>query len=776
MISINEIPEDKIVFYDIETTGVYPVYCDMKMLAYQLGINSEPMLVDPNNREEQAKFRKLVKDPQVYKVGYNNINFDDIVLWRYGFYVHPSNRHDMYLAVKTVHPMLPAYGLKYVSWVISGDYHKPMRQLTYHMKRSSMEQEDMYQAPPKLLGEYCLHDVRQTVVVFRELWEAVQSTDPPHWLAYTQLELSMGEPLHEMMLLGREYINIKECRDKIAYYKEQREGWLDLGREWGVENVTSALQIDNMCKRKGWPRLVRSKKDNPLLTKYDRLQDIDSWDKEEDRPRFGIVRKNNPVCGQGGAFDAVAMSKLEDKIRKVIKGKWKLESIDNYDPRMLATDCKERLEAAGYEASKYTKIISYFRSYLRAGKYERRRGNGSNNKGRESGFRISYTPINFEASGNRGEDNRSETTNTNYIYIPKGYGISAARTRRFRSGLRGSYIEEVEGGKIVERIFGINAQNQTKESKSAQKVPLGWIAWYIDSTQIENVAHIYFSRDETRRLAYEADINWNEYVWLYEQAYQESITKELLDDINSMPSPINPNWSMYKQFKTVKLALNFGMGIAKFSKITGLERKLAEKAFEDVHRACPAIRKLVEMTKNEIHAKGYCIDPFGHIYSGVGDNMYKIVAYRVQGCGTGSCPKAMTVANWQTLRRLDSPVERYYPCIRHPYTRKFMHGVLTGTTHDECAGRLSLGLPAEKIIITLRELLYNMEQKFSNKFTWKDEEGEHKISLRAKLAVSITNAADQKEISHNKPGFEEALLAMIAEGKRKSNHVINYSP
>ena len=40
-----------------------------------------------------------------------NINFDNIVLFRHGFYVNPTNSHDLYLALKTVHPTFPSYRL-----------------------------------------------------------------------------------------------------------------------------------------------------------------------------------------------------------------------------------------------------------------------------------------------------------------------------------------------------------------------------------------------------------------------------------------------------------------------------------------------------------------------------------------------------------------------------------------------------------------------------------------------------------------------------------------
>src|SRR5262249_33103408 len=95
-----------------------------------------------------------------------------------------------------------------------------------------------------------------------------------------------------------------------------------------------------------------------------------------------------------------------------------------------------------------------------------------------------------------------------------------------------------------------------------------------------------------------------------------------------------------------------------------------------------------------------------------------------------------------------------------PYTGKFSYGCITGTTHDECGGRISLGLPTMKIVELIRELMYNMEERFSPLI--------EDIPLRAKLAVSITNAAEQKELDHrpnSNPNFEKELIAIIREGK-----------
>jgi hypothetical protein len=231
------------------------------------------------------------------------------------------------------------------------------------------------------------------------------------------------------------------------------------------------------------------------------------------------------------------------------------------------------------------------------------------------------------------------------------------------------------------------------------------------------------------------------------------------EDLDKVDSTVNPSWSIYKQYKTIKLALNFGMGPDKFAKETGLKIGLAIKEFDKVHKACPAIRRLQRIVREAIVEDKYVEDPFGHIYSGRKEEAYKIVAYLVQGCGTGSVPKAMTVANYESIHSLDSDSPICSPYVRHPYTERYSYGVLCGTTHDECSGRISLGLPNKLIVKLIKELLYNMEGKFSSYFDG--------IPLRAKLAVSITNAAEQEEIDHRKDDFEDRLIAYIEKGRKQ---------
>lgn len=294
-------------------------------------------------------------------------------------------------------------------------------------------------------------------------------------------------------------------------------------------------------------------------------------------------------------------------------------------------------------------------------------------------------------------------------WIPVQFSISNARTRRYTSNSK----------------YKLNFQNPDKEAKKVQLVPPGFLGVWIDSTQVENVVHIYESDDLQRRKAYEADPDWNEYVWLCNRILGGSRSKKELD---SIPSPQVPQWSIYKQFKTVKLALNFGMGVAKFCKSCGVDARTGKHMFGLVHDACPAIHGLQKRVAEDLARYGKVTDTFGHIYSGSIRAAYKVVAYLIQGCGTGSLPKAQIRANYDTLRRHD---------VRHGGNLSRKSGVMCGTCHDENSLRLDLRLGADHILTMLQELMFNMTDRFSPKFDG--------IPLRAKLYLSRTTTHEAEE-------------------------------
>lgn len=606
MLRIKDIPEDQILFYDIETNSKFAPYCDLKMIGAQVGFKGEPYLVE--TKKERDDFKARLKDPDIIKVMFNGWNFDNIVLQRHGYEIEPEGCHDIFFMFKTVAPSLPSHSMKYITWHYTGDPHFPEMELERWCR---VNKQDMWDAPRYILKPYCLHDIVQTRTLFEIIWEVVQRQR--HWAAYS-LDNSCGPIPGEMAMEGGMFLNSVAIRDKIATLQENKLAWE--GEAWNVsggrvKNPNSVDQLGAYLVSEGF--------------------EVDLTD--------------------NGNF-SLPKDALLDFIPEITD-----ESQD-----------KDRIVRCAFEVRQINAQLKYLENYQRA---------------------LGHSQEHLQRQ-----------------WIPRQYSFSNAGTRRVTSN---SY-------------YKLNFQNPTKAAKEVQIVPDGYAGLWIDSTQVENVVHIYESEDDARRAAYEADTEWNEYVWLCNQILGGNRTKKELDAI---PSPQFPGWSIYKQFKTVKLALNFGMGVKTFCEKTGVDKRVGRDSFDIIHQACPAIRWLQDRVGNDVARHGYVQDVFGHIYEGSARKAYKVVAYLVQGTGTASLPKAQMAANLATLQNA---------------RRRFGSDavVFCGTTHDETEFRFNLRkLSPEQCYEITEELMVNMTSRFSHRFGG--------MPLRAKPAFSRTTCAAQKE-------------------------------
>ena len=597
----------KLLFFDVETNHQFAPYCTMKIIGVQYGLEGKPYII--KTQKQEREFKKWLLDPTILKCSWNGLNFDNIVLDRHGYPSTEVNNHDLMLAMKTIAPALPAYSLKYCNFHYFGDPNFPEMALEEWAKKTG---RDKWEAPPELLDPYCLHDIVQTVMMFRLVWDVV--IRDAHWDAYC-LDISQGKPLMEMMLEGGLYLNEADLTKRIASLQMSKLGWEQAAyqRSHGkVLNPNSSKQVGLYLDERG----------------------------------FQLALTAN------GDF-SVPKSLLVDLL-------------DLDDP----TNDRDEVLRCTYEVRQINNSLKYFNNYVAALQHcddHKKRG-----------------------------------------WIPTSFSISRARTRRYLS----------------DSMYKLNFQNANEQAKTVQVVPSGWLGVWIDSTQVENVVHIYESQDTIRRAAYEADPSWNEYVWLCNRILGG--TPRGKAELDSIASPQMPNWSIYKQYKTIKLALNFGMGVSKFCTTAGVDERTGKRAFDLVHEACPAIHKLQRKVADELVANGRVVDTFGHCYSGSARGAYKVVAYLIQGCGTGSLPKAQIRANYDTLRSFDSR------------SRNGKSGVLCGTTHDESGLRLKLSLGKKTLVAILQELMHNMTDKFSHKFD--------NIPLRAKMFLSRSTAAEAEEV------------------------------
>lgn len=604
------------VYYDIETDNQYAPYAKLNLIGLLWNEDGEIEILEWEklSAEEKTNVRALFADPTLKKVGFNNCNFDDIVLANHGIPVEETNRHDAFLAIKAAFPELPNFSLKYLNWHFFGDFHWPEYYLEVDQqkkKKSKFEEAD-----EKLLEVYNAHDLRQ----HKRIWDYVEPFLKGRTQEAYNLDRSVGKPVEEMALRGGLFVNESSAEDSFDLLLRARE-----------RNMQRAFKIS-----KG------------RITNANSAKQLSSYFDEE-------------------GFEMELTEKGNFKIDKsLIADIWRL------NPVALCTRNIRKIDS----------IIKYHKRYLEAVRDESYKGR------RMDGF------------------------------IPVSVSISTAKTRRFTSSSK----------------YKINFQNCNDDAKKVQFIPPGWLGWWRDATQIENVVHIYESKDHARRKAYENDPEWSEYVWLCNEILGTNLTKKELDKIKS---DVNANWTVYKQYKTIKLMLNFGAGVKKFSQVTKFPVNKSKVLFEDIHRACKAIRKLQKRVERDLRLHGEVYDVFGHVYRGRPEMAYKVVAYLIQGCGTGSLPKAQIRAIYD---------------IQQKYKKIFGRDVafLSVPTHDEISGRIDLSIGEEMVEQILKEFEFVMSGMFSPKFD--------NIPLRSKLYLSTTTTKKRREVS-SYAEFREKELA-----------------
>lgn len=617
-------------FYDVETTNEFPQYCELTLIGVLVEITDDSGLTKlrdtihgwekPFTEEKINEARTILCADYDERVGFNNLNFDDLVLYNNDIEISEQNTHDAHLAIKTCYPGLPSFALKFLAWHLLGDPH--------------WKQFELEQSGHKWTGEvtpehraYHRHDLEQHRMIWDFVKDKVRTSQ--HWDAY-QLDMGMKLPLQEMIFDGGIQVDVPKCQETLTTLQKKKtilqQETLRL-TEGKIKNINSNKQVANWLSNVEDWALDQTATGEFQLKKKDLLEIIGFEDEEKARAW---------QVGQPCAISPVAMLAWQMRDNETLR-----KYVTNYNKAAL----------------------------------------GTNMDG----------------------------------WIPSSYSISRASTRRTLS----------------KSFFKINFQNSTEDIEKFKIIPEGYLGWGIDSSQIENVVHIYESCDWSRREAYEKDVDWNEYVWLCNRILGTNKDKIELDSIKSSQVP---HQSVYKVFKTAKLSLNFGQGATAFSKKLNLDIKKGRAIFNDIHQACPAIRELQNGVEHEIITKGYVQDTFGHIYTGYEEEAYKIVAYLIQGCGTGSLPKAQLRANYDTLHKWSTDMDTNV-------------GPLVSTTHDENTGLLRLDLGEEVITLILQEMMLNMTTKFEPKFDG--------IPLRAKLYLTTTNWYDRK--NHEQKNWKQYI-------------------
>lgn len=599
------------MLFDYETNDKWAPYAVINLIGFQIDDGPVKVIKFDKDNTYLPEFLDALADPEVEKIGFNIVNYDNQVSFSYHFKM-AGKITDVYLQAKSLWPDSAAYTLKFLAFMKLGDIHWEEGQVEAYKRCYGIT--NWMAIPDRILIPYLHKDIKQ----LRDLWEYcknellntidISAYRPREFQAYEQVEARGGYHMNRMIFNGI-YVDKKFCTRRLDELEEEK------------------AELDHKAKRlHGVANLLSNDQVTEVL-------DLDDW---------------TLALTDNGHFSLNKME-LQDLI------------IDR-DPKGNVNFKSPYLQNMVYAAREIKAQRGFLENFLEASDYPLR-------------------------------------TVGHLACIPTAFSQSLARSLRFISGSK----------------FGINFQNINEVAKQGIAVPLGWIEGQVDLTAIEEVIHIYYTRDETRRALYESDESYSSYVELCNAFYGKKKSKAEWD----IPKfPANPAWSIYKAFKTAKLAANFGMGSRKFSKTHRCTLEAANEILGALHTAQPAIKDQIQEVTNLLKRHGTIYDPFGHAYRGPIDKAYKCVAYRIQGTAA-SLLKMMLWDVGELFERED------LECCQ-----------LVATVHDSIIFRLHSSLGLERILRILKVIRKITTEKYSPLFDG--------IPLRSKPSLSITNWRDLK--------------------------------
>lgn len=593
-----KLPAKKHLYFDHETDNPHGPYACLNLIGFQLE-DEEPKICKYGKDNIDEEFAEYLANPEIIKVGFNIVNFDNQVSMNHGFKI-AGPIEDLFLQAKTLYPAHPAYSMKLLCLTELHDVHWAEGDVEAYKRKYGVE--DWSAIPDRLLIPYLHHDLWQTKALHKH-FKKLLAQSPAAQRAYGNVEIRGAYHLPRMIFNGI-YIDTEYCTDKL---------------KGNIDKDILGLEEDN--------RILH----------------------ERAKARFGVTNLlSTKQVGEILDLDGFQIALTES-------GHYSLDKRELVDLKD-----KSPLAKLVYEAREIQAVKGFMENFL-------------------------------DAAG----EGRPYSTRPELVCIPTAFSQSAARSRRFISGSH----------------FGINFQNISQKAKEAIAVPPGWIECQIDLTAIEEVIHIFYSNDRTRRELYETDENYSSYVTLCNLFYGDTKTKDEWDNIQFEANPV---WSTYKAFKTAKLAANFSMGARKFSKTHRCPIEVATEILGALHKAQPAIKQLNNYVARKLETRGVLYDPFGHAYSGPLDKAYKVVAYLIQG----TAASLLKMCLWDILSIQDRYPKQFQGCA---------------TVHDSVIFRMHKSLGLERILSILKECEYITTKKYSPMF---DD-----IPLRSKPALSITNWA-----------------------------------
>ena len=161
----------------------------------------------------------------------------------------------------------------------------------------------------------------------------------------------------------------------------------------------------------------------------------------------------------------------------------------------------------------------------------------------------------------------------------------------------------------------------------------GYVLLFVDYAQIEARIFAHYADDEIMKAAFKKNID------IYETDMVRIWSKE---EVKKWKETDKAKFKYQRYIaKTIRLAIQYGMGIQLLANKTGYTYAQAKKFKRDYLKTFPTVKNLMDKTKTELLRNGFVNDIFGRHYHVPRDLNYKSVNALIQGTAASVLKRGM---------------------------------------------------------------------------------------------------------------------------------------
>ena len=279
---VEELPEDELLAFDVETTGVDP-FSD-RVLCMSISFKDYVGVVIPFDDPVVKPYVERILNSRCRKVG-QNIKFDLEFLYQCGFTVN-NLYFDTMVGQHTLNENIPCDLTTLVSIYL--DY--PKYDLPLELYKKANKVKSYTEIPSSILYEYNAHDAIVTRLIALKMIPSIKKEySDLYWRVSLPTQIALTRVEIEGMNVDGDRVQelTKQVADEVMNIES--ELYRSVGEKF---NARSASQLSNVLYSKlGFPVLVKTKKDK-ASTCAEALQKLLTWAKQKQDKRAQVVVKS----------------------------------------------------------------------------------------------------------------------------------------------------------------------------------------------------------------------------------------------------------------------------------------------------------------------------------------------------------------------------------------------------------------------------------------------------------------------------------------------------